>query len=464
MTAYLENKTYAEIKVGDSASISRRLTQQDIQLFAIMSGDVNPAHMDIEYANNSTFHGVIAHGMWGGSLISTVLGTCLPGPGTIYLGQSFRFQRPVRLGDVMTVTVIAKEKHSKNNRIVFECHCTNDAGEAIISGDADVMAPTEKVRRPRTELPSIRLNQRLHLNRLFQAAKSIPAVSTAVVHPVDEFSLTGAVKAAQAGMIKPILIGPKRKIKEVAAQYEIDISNIPIEAVKHSHAAAELAVSMARKGEVQALMKGALHTDELLRAVVNKDKGIRTERRLSHVFAFDVPTYPRPLFITDAAVNISPDIEAKRDIVQNAIDLARALAIEVPKVAILSTVETVNPAIKSTLDAAALCKMADRGQISGGLLDGPLAFDNAVSGIAANIKGIESTVAGQADILVTPDIESGNMLAKQLEYLADAEGAGIILGARVPIILTSRADDSVSRTASCALAQIWTHRKIRAMQ
>lgn len=297
------------------------------------------------------------------------------------------------------------------------------------------------------------------LQRLMRLAEARPPLVTAVVHPVDALSLTGAVAAARRGMIEPILIGPRARVEAAAAEAGLDISAFALIDVAHSHQAAETACALAGKGEAAAIMKGALHTDELLEAVVSPACGLRTERRMSHVFVLDVPTYPRPLLVTDAALNITPDLAAKRDIVQNAIDLAHAMGVATPKVAILSAVETVNPKMISTIDAAALCKMADRGQIVGGLLDGPLAFDNAISPDSAKAKGIVSPVAGQADILIVPDIESGNMLAKQLFYLANAQSAGIVLGARVPIMLTSRSDPEASRLASCALAILMTQHK-----
>lgn len=290
-----------------------------------------------------------------------------------------------------------------------------------------------------------------------RAAKSQRALSTAVVHPCDKESLEGALLAAGRGLIAPTLIGPKRKIEAAAKAGKLDIGTLKLIDVPHSHAAAEKAVALARAGEVAALMKGSLHSDELLGAATasapnSSDRGIRTERRMSHVFVMDVPKYPRLLLITDAAVNIEPNLETKRDICQNAIELALALGIEMPRVAILSAVETVTSKLPSTLDAAALCKMSDRGQIVGGLLDGPLAFDNAISPEAASAKGIRSPVAGRADVLLVPDLEAGNMLAKQLTFLAGAEAAGIVLGARVPIMLTSRADSVAARLASAAVA------------
>lgn len=292
---------------------------------------------------------------------------------------------------------------------------------------------------------------------LLAAADRFDPIRMAVVHPVDSDSLCGAVEAQQAGLIRAVLIGPKEKIRAAASQGGITLSDFEVVNVEHSDAAAEKAVAMARAARVDAIMKGALHTDELMRPVVAKGSGLRTARRLSHVFALDVPTYRKHLFVTDAAINIMPDLEAKRDITQNAIGLAHALKIDSPKVAVLGPVEVVTPKIPSTVDAAALCKMADRGQISGGIVDGPLAFDNAISAKAARTKNIRSPVAGEADILVVPDLNAGNMLAKQMEYLAGALAAGIVLGGRVPIALTSRADSPLTRLASCALAKILAH-------
>lgn len=294
-----------------------------------------------------------------------------------------------------------------------------------------------------------------YFDRLLERCAGLPPMPTAVAHPCDATSLAGAVDAAKQGLLEPILVGPEHKIRNVAEAEKLDISPYRLEPTKHSHQSAERAVAIVRAGEANVLMKGSLHTDELMHEVTRKETGLRTERRLSHIYVMQVPTYPRALMITDAAINIYPTLEDKRDIVQNAIDLAHALGVEVPKVGILSAVETVTPKIPGTVDAAALCKMADRGQITGGLLDGPLAFDNAISPEAAAIKGIRSDVAGLADILIAPDLEAGNMIAKQLTFLANAEAAGIVLGARVPIILTSRADSVQARLASCAVAAIF---------
>lgn len=290
--------------------------------------------------------------------------------------------------------------------------------------------------------------------RLLSACKALPPLPMAIVHPCDAESLEAALEARDEGLIVPLLVGPEARIRAIAVANHLDLAGIVFEPTEHSHASAEKAVALARSGRVAALMKGSLHTDELLRAVLAKDTGLRTERRVSHVFAMDVPAYPRPLLITDAAVNVSPDLFDKRDIVQNAIDLAHRIGIAEPRVAILAAVETINPQMRSTLDAAALCKMAERGQITGGKLDGPLAFDNAISIDAARIKGIQSDVAGRADILVVPDLEAGNMLVKQLILLADADSAGVVLGARVPIVLTSRSDSVRNRLASTALGML----------
>ncbi len=458
---FIENRTFGEIAVGDSATLVRTLRPEDIQMFAIMSGDFNPTHVDPEYARSSDFREVVAHGMWGGALISTVLGTQFPGPGTVYVDQTLNFPRQVRVGDTITVTVTCRRKFEHNHHIVFDCACANQDGETVIHGSAEVLAPTEKIKRPKVNLPEVKLaaTKNTRYEHVLEITRGLSPIAMAVVHPCDPESLKGALQARDRGLILPTLVGPEAKIRALAEQLGLDLAGCRLLNVPHSHAAAESGVALAREGEVAALMKGSLHTDELMVAVIDKATGLRTERRISHVFMMDVPTYPRPLLITDAAVNIQPNLEDKIDIVQNAIDLGLMLHIAEPKVAILAAVETVNPKMQATLDAAALCKMADRGQITGGLLDGPLAFDNAISVVAARTKGIKSAVAGQADILLVPDIESGNMLAKQLEYLADALSAGIVLGARVPIVLTSRADSAESRTASTAIAVVMAHAK-----
>src|SRR5438477_312627 len=335
--AYIENRTYDEIQVGDSASLTRTLRPGDIQLFAVMSGDVNPAHVDPEYAHSSMFHEVIAHGMWGGALISTVLGTEFPGPGTIYVSQTLRFSRPVKVGDQITIKITCKQKFDHNKHILFDCLCTNQDGLKVLSGDANI------------------------------------------------------------------------------------------------------------------IVQGDITTADFMARLIGHD-GLRGVRRFSHVLYLDVPSYPRPIIISDMMVNIEPTLEEKIEITQNAIDFAHIMGTPEPKVAILAGIDTVTPKMRATVDAAALCKMAERGQITGALLDGPLGIDNAISLVAAKGAHIKSAVAGQADVLIAPDLEAGNMLAKQLEHLSDAVSGGVVLGGRVPIVLANRNDSIESRVASLVLS------------
>jgi phosphotransacetylase/acyl dehydratase len=449
---FVRNRAFADIAVGDRASIERSLTASDIQLFAIISGDDNPQHIDADFALSTRFHGVIAHGMWGAALISAVLGTRLPGPGTIYLGQTLRFLAPVRIGDSLCITVEVTARDAKTRELTLSCTCINQDGVRIIDGDARVIAPQESIVRRRATLPDVRLSDGDGVRRLLDAVRDLPAIRCAIVHPCDALSLAAAIEARDAGLIVPVLVAPRARLEAIAAESGIDLSGVEIEDVLHSHAAAAHAVELARIGKVDALMKGSLHTDEFIGAALAHEGGLRTARRFSHCYLMQTPAYPRPFIITDAAINIAPDLDAKADIVRNAIDLARIVGVHEPRVAILAAVETINPRMPATLDAAALCKMADRGQITGGILDGPLAMDNAISMTAARIKGIVSPVAGQADVLVVPDLESGNMMAKQFEFLGGAASAGIVLGARVPIVLTSRADSGETRIASCAVA------------
>jgi phosphate acetyltransferase len=448
----IENLTYGEIQLGQHAQLRRTLTRDDINAFALVSGDMNPAHVDAEYAQGTRFHGVIAHGMWAGALISSVLGTDFPGPGTIYIEQSLRFHRPVRVGDTLVVAVVVVHKEDATGNVRLDCDVQNQRGEQVVSGQALVRAPTTKVVRPRMSMPTMHLfDPEARLSEWMDRLRDHPPVRCAVVHPCDESSLRGALEAATQGLIEPVLVAPQARLHALADDLGLALDGVRLIDVAHSHAAAAAAAALAARGEVAMLMKGSLHTDELMRAVL-AESTLRTGRRMSHVFRFEVPAYPKPLLVTDAAINISPTLEHKADIVANAIDVARALGVVRPKVAILSAVETVSSSRSSTLDAAALCKMADRGQIAHAMLDGPLAFDNAISAEAARVKGIRSEVAGDADILLVPDLEAGNMLAKQLEYLAGASGCGVVIGARVPIALTSRADAAVSRRASAALA------------
>jgi phosphotransacetylase/acyl dehydratase len=454
VSEFLENRIFDEIFEGESASLSHRVTQRDIDLFATATGDVNPAHVDPVYAATDMFHHVIIHGIWGAGLISAVLGTTLPGPGTIYLAQDLRFRHPVGIGDIITATLTVKAKQPATGDVTLDCVCTNQDGQAVITGTAEVRAPRDRVRVKRTNLPYVRVGRHDHMRALLTRAASGTPAMTAVVYPVDAISLLAAVDAAQAGFIMPVLIGPAARIQTVASAEAVDISGYRLVDAADPAAAASQAVALARSGEVTMLMKGDLHTDVLMHPVMSSQTGLRTAKQISHVFVLDVPDYPRLLLLTDMAINIAPVLAEKVGIVQNAIDCAHIIGIAQPRVAILAAVEVVNPRLQATVDAAALCKMADRGQISGGLLDGPLAFDNAINVAAAAEKGIVSKVAGLADILVVPDLESGNMLAKEMTFLAGAEAAGVVLGAAVPIVLTSRADNAATRLASCALGAL----------
>ena len=454
----IENITYDELSIGQSARQSRTLTADDIAAFAAVSGDVNPAHLDPDYAGQTLFHGVIAHGMWGAALISKLLGTCLPGPGTIYLEQTLRFLKPVRIGDTLRITATVLGKDDAKKHVTLDCAIKNQSGALVLAGVATVIAPSEKVRRARSQLPLLRLvDPRARFASLLASVAGLAPVRCAVVHPCDAESLKGALDAAAHGLIVPVLIAPIAKLRALAAELGLTLDGVELVDAAHSHAAAELGAAMAAAGQAEILMKGSLHTDEMMQAIL-AHPALHTKRRLSHVFRMEVPLYDKVLLISDAALNIQPTLLDKADIVQNAIELAHALGTPEPKVAILAAVETVSLKMPSTIDAAALCKMAERGQITGAVLDGPLAFDNAISPLAARIKGIDSPVAGHADILIVPDLEAGNMLAKQLEYLAGAATCGVVLGATLPIALTSRADDAASRMASAALALLLAHR------
>ncbi|HMO83326.1 MAG TPA: bifunctional enoyl-CoA hydratase/phosphate acetyltransferase [Lacipirellulaceae bacterium] len=451
---HLENVTFQELTIGQTASITRTLATRDIQLFAVLSGDVNPAHLDEAYAEDSIFRGVVGHGMWTGALISALLGTALPGPGTIYLNQCLDFKKPVRPGETIRVAVAVKEKRADKPIVVFDCVCTNALGETVASGTATVLAPLEKIRRERPQLPDVQLHFHDRFRDLIDSCQSLPAVKTAVVHPVTTVTIRAVMEAVSEGLIDPLLIGPKVRIESAAAEAEVDISGLELISTPHSHAAATKAVEVAAAGDVAAIMKGGLSTDELLAAIVPAAAGLRTERRISHAYVVDVPTYHKPLVITDAAINIAPTMDDKADICRNAIELWRVLAngAAEPKVALLCATEKVKSGMQATVDAACLCKMADRQQIAHAMLDGPLALDLAISQEAVQNKGLDSRVAGDADILLAPDIHSGNIVAKQLTFLGQATAAGIVLGSRVPVILTSRADSQRTRLVSCALA------------
>ncbi|HUI96426.1 MAG TPA: bifunctional enoyl-CoA hydratase/phosphate acetyltransferase [Xanthobacteraceae bacterium] len=451
-----ENRLYAELVTGERASIKRVCTANDLYVFAHASGNLNPLHLPGDDREESE---AVAPSMWVGALVSAVLGNILPGAGTLYKSQSFTFMDRVHVGDELTVTVTVRDKRG-GGLVVLDTAVTAGSGKTIAQGVAEVLAPTRKVRCEDDRLPDLVVQRHRHFDRLLKACEGLAPIVTAVAAPEDKASLGGALLAAQRGIIRPILVGSVRAIEAAAREIGADLAGIEIVEAAGANAAAAVAVELARLGKAGAIMKGHLHTDDLLHHVVRRENGLRTDRRLSHAFVMDVPGLDHVLIVSDAAINIAPDLDAKVDITRNAIDVALALGIEKPKVGVLSAVETVNPKIPSTIDAAALAKMADRGQIAGGVVDGPLAMDNAMDVEAAKTKGITSLVAGHADVLIVPNLEAGNMLVKELSFVAHAEAAGLALGATVPIILTSRADGEKARLASCAVAAL--HRAWRA--
>ena len=457
----MQNITFDELQVGQSASLTRTLTQKDIELFALVSGDVNPAHLDKSYADDSLFRGVIGHGMWSGGLISTVLGTVMPGPGTIYMGQDMKFLAPVRIGDEITVTLTVQSKHESKPIVIFDCICTNPEGTVVVQGTSKVLAPTEKIHVDRPQLPNVEIYDNDHYKRVLAQCEGLKALKTAVVFPVQEDSLDTVVEVTEQGLIEPVLIGPKTVIKRVAKEAGIKLnSKWEIVSAQTPYEAAQKAVAMASKGEVDAIMRGAIIIKDLLKAVIAPKSGLLTDRRISHAHLLNIPTYHKPLIITDTMINIAPTIKHKFDITQNAIDLWHMLFAEgdldEAKVALLAAIDYVDIDMPATTDAAALAKMGDRGQITGAILDGPLAFDSVISTRAIETGRLESSVAGDADILVVPNIESGNALAKQMVYLGHADAAGVVLGAKVPIILLAGGRETTIRTRmlSCALAQL----------
>ena len=451
----IENRTFNEIAVGESASLVRALDKTDVETWAVMTGNINLIDLDPGPADTSMFARGGGQAGWAAVLFTTLTGTQLPGIGSIAEHVQVKFVKPVAMGMPITVRATVKDKRPEGQTVVLDCVATNPAGEVVAEGCVEAVAPAEKMRFTLEELPKVQLRREDRFALLFNKCEGLPPMPCAVAHPCSPDALQGAVDAARQHLITPILVGPEARIRAVAEEARVDLTPYRLVPTEHSHESAEVAVALVRSGEARMLMKGSLHTDELLSAVVNRTTGLRTARRLSHCFVIAVPTYPRAIIVTDAAINIAPTLEEKVDIIQNAIDLAHALDASEPKVAILSAVETVTLKIPSTIEAGALCKMADRGQITGGILDGPLAFDNAIDVQAAKTKGIHSPVAGVADILVVPDLEAGNMLAKQLTFMANAEAAGIVLGARVPIVLTSRADSARARLASAAVAVLY---------
>jgi phosphate acetyltransferase len=450
------NVTFDELEIGATASARRPLTQTEIEALVLVSGDVEPFHLEEDGRVPSELLAVDAVGV--SAVLSGLLERRLPGPGTRIVATRLDYSGQVRVGEELSASVTVREKHPDTGYVVFDCDAR--VGERrVVSGSVIVEAPRTRISYSDIATPEIILRRNDVFARLLRQCEPLEPVPCAVAHPCDRDSLLGALEAARRGLITPVLVGPPARIRAVAQSNSADLSGIRIVATEHSHASAAAAAALARAGEVEMLMKGSLHTDELLSQIVAAQSGLRTERRVSHAFVMDVPAYDRILLVTDAAINIEPTLAEKADIVRNAIDLAHVLGIAMPKVAILSAVETVNGNIRSTLDAAALCKMADRGQIEGGILDGPLAFDNAISEHAARTKSIRSVVAGHADVLMVPNIESGNMLAKQLQYFAGADSAGVVLGARVPVVLTSRADNVRMRIGSAAVAKLLAHAK-----
>jgi len=452
----ITNKTFEEIAVGDRRVFRRVVAANDLYVFASASGNLNPMHLPREDGDADPATPAVAPSMWLAALPSALLGTELPGPGTLYRSQTFTFHDRAAVGDELLVSITVVEKRAPR-LVVLETRIERADGVLLADGTAEVFAPEKHLVFEGIEAPRLLVEAHDKVADLLDACAALPPLPTAVVCPEDEPSLAGAVLAAARGLITPVFVGDAHAIRKAAAEAGIALGDIAIEDVPNPARAAERAVALVEAGRAGAIMKGRLHSDELLAAVVRGDGGLRTSRRISHVFVMDVPGRERLLMVTDAAINIAPDLATKVDIVQNAIDLAHALGVPQPRVGILSAVETVNPKIPSTIDAAVLSKMAERGQIRGGLVDGPLAMDNAVDVEAARTKGIRSLVAGHADILVTPNLEAGNILAKELIFLSGAEAAGLVVGAAAPVMLTSRADSEKARLASAAVAVLAVH-------
>ncbi len=450
----ITNTTFDALEVGMEASLTRLCVLDDLYVFAHASGNLNPLHMPEADGDGDGTPEAVAPSMWVASLISAVLGNRLPGPGTLYRSQTFRFLEQAHAGDELTACVRLTGK-GEGREVRFDTWVTRADGVTICDGEAVVSAPALTVSFDTEDVPGLTVRRHVHFDALLERAEPLPPIPTAVVAPEKADALNGALLGARHTLIKPILIGDEARMAAAALEIGADLAAFEVVHEPDHAAAAAKAVALVHEGRARAVMKGHLHTDLLLRHIVKRDGGLRGVRRLSHVFVMDVPGLDHLLLISDAAINIAPDLECKVDIVQNAVDLARAIGIEEPKVGVLSAVETVNPHIPSTLDAAILSKMAERGQIRGAVVDGPLAMDNAIDMEAARTKGIKSLVAGRADILIAPNLEAGNLIAKELTFLAHAEAGGIVLGAQVPVILNSRADDDKARLASCAVAALY---------
>lgn len=444
-------RDYESVEIGEQAELTRTVTANDLVFYSHASGDLNPLHLPELDGDGDGVAEAFAPTAWLAGLLSALVGNTLPGPGSHATDFSGEAGAPLRLGETARARIVVTGK--TEGRIFLDGVVEGPGGTAL-TARLTVAPPDRPQDFDAYELPDLQVRRHPHFDRLLKACEGIDPARTAVVQPHSEDALDGALQAAKRGLITPILIGERTRIEAAAKALEADISGFDLIEADDAEDAAARACRMVAEGDADSVMKGHLHTDTLLRAVLNRAHGLRGERRISHAFVLDVPGRDHLVFVTDAAVNIAPDLAAKVDIVQNAIDLACALGVETPKAGVLSAVETVNPALPSTLDAAALSKMADRGQIVRGLVDGPLAMDNAVDPDAAKVKKLTGAVAGRADILVAPDLEAGNMLAKELSYLARAEIAGLVLGARAPVILTSRADSAFSRLVSCAVAAL----------
>lgn len=447
----IENQVLDRLKAGDTAEMKRLCTADDLLVFAVATGNHNPMHLPDTDLDGDGKSDSSAPGIFLAAMVSAVLGNLLPGPGTLYRHQTLDFRGHARAGDELLARVEVVEVASDGLvRLSTEVQRLAD-GAVLLAGEALVVAPRKPMRFDDADLPGLIVERHHHFKALVARAKTLPPLITAVVAPDDTPALKGAMEAARQGIIIPILLGNVAALQKAAEDCGEDLTGVQI---LHSDHPAEDAVRLAREGKADAIMKGHLHTETLLRPMMDAATGLRTARRMSHAFVIDVPGRAHPLLVSDAAINIAPDLATKADITQNAIDLARAIGLERPYVGVLSAVETVTASIPSSLDAALLSKMAERGQITGGLVDGPLAMDNALDLAAARIKGIRGRVAGRADVLIVPDLDAGNMVAKLLTHMAHAEAAGVVLGARVPVILTSRADSAMERLASAAVAVI----------
>ena len=435
--AFIQNKTFDEIRVGDTASVQRTLEARDVRAWGAAFGDVA---LLTESADTHATAGIIT------AILTSLVGSALPGPGSSVRSITVHVAAALPIDAVLTAQIVVREKRAEEKLVVLEGQCAGPAGQQVATATIEVAAPATRIRR---DVPEHRLDG------LLQRCHGLKPMLTGVVHPCSPEALAGAVEAAEAGLIVPVLYGPKGDLHSIAAAAKLDISSFRIVVTDGPENSAHKAAAAAGVGEVQALMKGSLHTDVLLHAIMQKEAKLRTGRLLSHCAMMSVPTYARRIIVTDVALNIAPDTDQKRDICQNAIGFARALGIEMPKVAVLAAIEMVNTKMQASLDGAILAKMADRGQIVGGIVDGPLDLDAAVDAEAARIKHITSPVAGTADVLVVPNIEAGNMIYKNLTFMGDAQMAGLVVGARVPIVLTSRADTADARRFSAAAAVLY---------